>query len=287
MICSNRKKSGRGFVLLAPPHGDAGQFAQAQGDPSRHEHLLGDAQRLRGRIYVQDGAIGKEELTRDGRHIQPADALSWHLLTVDQHERVTACIRYLAHRPGVLFSELVISRSNLAQSPDLGPLVREAIQEEIDYARRRGFSYVELGGWAISEDLRCTTEAVRTLLSVFALSQVLGGARALSTATTRHHSSSILRRVGGEPLKARGSQVPTYYDPHYKCEMELLSFDSTSPSTRYAGWIRDCREALSEVPVISSQPVETAPLLLQLHTAISQYADPPTRVDRSLVAARA
>src|SRR6202451_4193484 len=147
--------------------------------------------------------------------------------------------------------------------------MREAVEAELDCARRRGVWYVELGGWAVCESLRCTTEAIRTLLTVYALSQVRGGAVGLSSATTRHHSSSILRRIGGRPLKAKGVEVSPYYDAQYACEMELLSFDSESPNQRYAGWIRDCREVLHQLPVVVGAPADAfASDLLRLHVAV-------------------
>src|SRR5688572_450677 len=195
-MVGGRPSTARGFVLLAPSQSES-LFPQTVGDPRRHRRLLEGAQRLRGRIYVQDGAIEPRHLTADQRHVQAADAHSWHLLGVDERERVTACIRYNAHRPGVSFSDLSVSRSALARSPECGPRVREAIEVEIERAATKGVDYVEIGGWAISEELRCTSEALQMLLSIFALAQLTGGALGLSTATTRHHSSSILRRVGG------------------------------------------------------------------------------------------
>jgi hypothetical protein len=254
LVCEGRKKSGRGFVVLAPPQGRPLPFEAIVNDASQHQRLLSQAQRLRGETYVRDGAIRPSELTADGRHIQPADALSWHLLTVDEGERVTACIRYYAHRPGVSWLDLAVSRSAIAQSARFGPNVREAVQDELVYARQRGFYYVELGGWAVSPERRCTSEALRMLLTVYALAQLMGGALGVSTATTRHHSSSILRRVGGRPLRARGTEIPAYLDSHYNCEMELLSFDSTSPDAHYAKWIAECRATLLELPVIAQTP---------------------------------
>jgi len=263
------RQSGRQYVLLAPSQGAALQFDQASVDPWRHRRLLAEAQRLRGRIYKQDGAIQPSELLADDRHIQAADDGAWHLLTVDENEAVVACIRYFAHEPSVKFSELSIARSGAVRSPELATRVREAIETELDCARGRGVWYVELGGWAVCESLRCTTEAIRTLLTVYALSQVRGGALGLSSATTRHHSSSILRRIGGKPLKASGAEVSSYYDAQYACQMELLSFDSESPNPRYASWIRDCREVLHQVPVVLGAPANTcASDLLHLHAAV-------------------
>jgi hypothetical protein len=257
LVCQGRRSAGRGFVLLAPEQSHTMPFHEIVEDPARRQRLLERAQRLRGEIYLRDGAIRSWELSADGRHIQPADDFSWHLLTVDEHERVMACIRYCAHRPGVSYSDLAISQSAVAQSTEFGRTVREAIQGELAYARRRGFYYVELGGWAISEEMRCSSEALRMLLTVFALAQSMGGALGVSNATTRHHSSSILRRVGGRPLMVRGAEVPAYLDSNYNCEMELLSFDSTSPDAHYGKWIGECRAALPELPVISNDVAAT------------------------------
>ena len=263
------RQSGRQSVLLAPSQSAASEFDQASVDPSRHHRLLAEAQRLRGRIYVQDGAIQRSELSADDRHIQAADDQAWHLLTVDENEAVVACIRYFAHDPCVKFSELSIAGSDITRSAELGTRVRAAVETELECARRRGVWYVELGGWAVCESLRCTTEAVRTLLTVYALSQVRGGAVGLSSATARHHSSSILKRIGGRPLKANGVEVSSYYDAQYACEMELLSFDSEFPNERYARWISECREVLHQVPVVLGAPENTcASDLLRLHAAV-------------------
>lgn len=277
-IYDSQCRPARRFVLLAPPHAQPVPFGRLENDAQRHHRLLSDAQRLRGSIYVRDGALQPWQLSADGRHIQQADDLSWHLLTVDKDENVTACIRYLAHAPGVSFRDLMASRSHLVQSAHLGPSVREAVEAELDCARERGFSYVELGGWAICDELRCTTEALRTLLTVYALAQLQGGALGLTTATTRHHSSSILRRVGGRPLLARGAELPSYYDSQYKCEMELLGFDSTSPNPRYVDWIFECRTALQTVPVISYKPADALTSdLLRLSAVVRSDFHPRVR----------
>ena len=210
----------------------------------------------------------------DGFEVQAADDQAWHLLTVDENEAVVACIRYFAHDPGVGFSDLAVAGSYIAQSVELGARVRDAVQTELDCARRRGVRFVELGGWAVCESLRCTTEAIRTLLTVYALSQVRGGAVGLSSATARHHSSSILKRIGGRPVRASGVEVSSYYDEQYGCEMELLSFDSESPNPRYASWIRDCAKALHRMPVVVGTPMTTcASDLLHLHAAIGSRSE--------------
>jgi len=79
---------------------------------------------------------------------------------------------------------------------------------------------------------------------------LLGGALAVTTATVRHRSSSILRKLGGHGLQSNGVELPTYYDPQYECEMEILGFDSDCPNPKYKHWIQECQHRLGKVPVV-------------------------------------
>jgi len=257
LIPDNASGLHRKLVLLAPGRLYSTIFDDVNVEPSVHRRLLLELQALRGRIYLQDGAIEPWQLSVDGRHVQAADYKSWHLLTLDDNGKVAACTRYLPHANNVTFSELTVAHSALGQSEAWGRTLRSAIEAELAWAKQRRCCYVEMGGWAISESLRCTTEAVRMVVSAYGLAQLLGGALGISTVTTRHSSSSILRRIGGGGLRARGTELPPYYDPQYKCEMEILRFDSASPNPRYRAHVEDCRRLLRTVSVVCPQPVDT------------------------------
>jgi hypothetical protein len=208
------------MLLLAPSTGGVpDSFSNASFDPGRHAQMLAQAQKLRGRIYVEDGAVGSSELTPDGRHYIARDEESWHILTLDTKGEVTGCTRYLAHRNTISFGQLGVRQSALAKCEQWGQKLRSAIEQELQLARRRDFSYVEMGGWALREDVRCSTEALRAALAAYALARNLGGAVSVTTATARHCSSSILRRIGGQPLSLGRTELPAYHDPRYKCEM--------------------------------------------------------------------
>lgn len=255
---SNERELGRGLILLAPAGRSRLPFKYVEDDSLRHQRLLADAQRLRGKTYVQDGALDPSNLTSDGRHIQQADHESWHLLTVGRDGRVQTCLRYRAHAPGVAYTDLGVIRSIRHQSATFAGRVKRAIQSELVKAHQLGFSCVELGAWVVSKELRCSTEAFRMLLMMYSFSQLLGGAIALTTATTRHHSSTILRRIGGSALMDGDTEVTAYFDAEYDCEMELLSFDSRFPNPRYLDSIREFRKILPRIPVITSSATETA-----------------------------
>jgi hypothetical protein len=124
------------------------------------------------------------------------------------------------------------------------------VESEIELAKRLGIDYVEVGGWALAPELRCTSEALRMALGAFSMARLLGGCVGLTTATRRHHSSSILRRIGGQALMSDGIEIPGYFDARYDCEMEILRFHSSQPNPRFERWIEELKGYLSAVPVI-------------------------------------
>jgi hypothetical protein len=264
-----RDRQTKGMVLLAPAGYKPGPF-RYRDILTCYNHFLAGAQRLRGEIYVRDGAVSPTDLTDDGRHPQLLDAKSWHLLIVDDKERVMGCIRICVHPRDVICTDLDALHCWTLRSEPLGPRIRRALQSHIARARLLDFSYVEVGGLAVSHEIRCTSEVIRMLLMIYAFGQLIGGAYGLSTVTTRHQSSSIVRRLGGESLVDRGEEIPPYNDPCYGCEMELLTFDSTKPNARYSGWIDDSNHVLANLVAIGPGSEETqVGSLLQLDRALS------------------
>ncbi len=249
-FCTNNRLC-RSFLLLAPKGVDASQFRSVERDSSRYRSLLERTQRLRGGVYAEMDALTPDQLTGDGRHCHASDEGAFHLITLDRNEDVAACARYMLYPEDVCFDDLNVSRTSMAANPETGPRLREAVESEMDLARRRGLRYVEVGGWAIAQDLRCTTEAVRMILSLYALSERFGGVLGITTAN-RTCSAPILRRTGGEPLSARGEKLPGYFDPHYHHDLEILRFDSTRPSSKFEQMLDRLRSRVIEIPVLAA-----------------------------------
>jgi hypothetical protein len=257
------------ITLLAPPayrHGT--KFKNVHANPSQYRRLLHEAQSLRGRVYLKDGAVRRDELSNDGRLIHFHDERSWHLLVKNGKGDVSGCARYTPHREHVPFTDLGVAGSALANSRTFQKHVRMAVESKRAKARSRGYGFVELGGWALDEPVRFSSEALRISLYVYGLMKLLGGALATTTATTRHQSSSILRKMGGYSISGDGVELPTYYDPKYQCEMEILGFDSDRPNPKYSHWIEVCQRRLEYVPLISSAPADESvnvDFTVQLH----------------------
>jgi len=243
---------GRRLVLLAPDDANLEEFSRPVIDRHLHAQALAALQRFRGAVYVGESNLAPADLEPDGRHVQPADARSWHLLTVGAAGDLEACARITLHGLPVRFSETMVAHSALAHSPVWGSLLHLAVEEEMRSARRAGMRFAELGGWAVARTSRCTTEAVRMVLAGYALAGLLGGVRGISTVNRCNHSSSILRRIGGRPLVVGGSELPCYFEPRYRAHLEILRFDSSLPNPHYQFHIAECRTALRDVTVFGA-----------------------------------
>jgi hypothetical protein len=242
----------RSLVLLAPPRARVpASFTSVLHDPRQHASLLRQAQMLRGSVYLEDGAIDRPHLV-NGRHIVNSDAKSWHLLVMDEAQQVCGCTRYHHHPASVEFSGLTAAESSLASCSEWGHRVRSAVEDELALSRSLDLPFVEIGGWALAHEIRGSVEALRMVLAAYAFFRTLGGAVGLATATVRHSSASILRRIGGRPLQHKGVTVPSYQDPQYSCSMEMLRFYSWAPNPRYDCWIREIGTEIRSIPVIAA-----------------------------------
>jgi hypothetical protein len=239
------------LVLLAPAGRTIpGSFTRRSVDRNRHAHWLNEAQKVRGSVYLADGALQASQLTADGRHAQRSDYDSWHLLAVNGNGEVQGCARYRHLTGNVGFEDLGVRESWLAKCEQWGLSLRSAVESEIARAKQRGMAFSEVGGWAIVPEKRSTSEALRIAMAAYSLARILGGCVGISTATERHRSSSILRRIGGRSLEHGGTELPSYYDPQYRCRMEVLRFDSSSPDASCSRWVEQLSKRLAEVSVV-------------------------------------
>jgi len=245
------------LVILPPSSVVAPRaFRNIRIDNGEYDFLLAGMQRLRGSVYLSDGAITADELTPRGSHEQPEDTRSWHVLAVDEQDQVRGCLRYMEERETSDFEDLWISNTALARCPAWGARFRRSVEAERVRARRLHLSFGVVGGWAVAEDRRCSVEALRIILATYALLELLGGCLGLATATVRHGSAGILRRIGLSSLMVDGQEVPPYYDPRYRCEMEALRFDSAFPNAKYHNAVQELCSLLATAPVICRKNAE-------------------------------
>jgi hypothetical protein len=270
----NRSHPSRFFVLLAPALASVPPvFTRPELNPEEYTTSLAKLQRLRGRIYLEDNAIESWQLTEDGRHWLAADESSWHLLTMEEGQ-VLGCARLQVYAPTIAFSQLGVAQSSQSQCAAWGSSLRGSVNAELHRAQTEQLRFIEAGGWALASELRCTTEALHIALGSYAIGDLLGGSLGLSTATVRHNSASILRRLGATALVWDGQELPRYYDPAYRCEMEVVRFDSRQPNPRYQILINQIKQELTAARVIcaTNEPEPTSQSLLSLANAVKARA---------------
>lgn len=240
------------YILLAPPSAasSATLFRDWINDSGAYEVRLREMQRLRGGIYLEDGAIISSALSNDGSHRLVGDELSWHILALDEGGAVQGCVRSLPHPPSVRYRDLAVRHAAQEMGLQWSWPLRRAIESQVELAQELSVDFFEVGGWAMAKKLRCTGSVLYSALGAYALAQLLGGGVGFATATVRHRSSEILKRIGGSPLKLGDRFVSPYYDPQYACKMEALSFDSRSPNVAFSRRISLLKELLRSVSVL-------------------------------------
>jgi len=231
-------------------------FSNVIVDEARHRQLVRDVQRFRGGIYLNDSAIKTDQLSPSGLHQTLEDEFGWHMVSFGRDGQVNACALYLEHDNTAMFDDLRVRHSALALNPEWRPRLAAAIASELTRARQDGLKYVELGGWAVAETCRGTSGPLALALAIYGFSRRgARGALGMTTATFRHCSATILKRLGGSRFEIDGAELPPYFDSSYNCMMELLRFDSRRPNPRYVGLIDALGERLADVPVIA-RPVK-------------------------------
>jgi hypothetical protein len=244
-------------IILLPPRDAAVPpvFQSVEPDIHLYSWLLAAIQRFRGSLYCQDGAVSKHELTADGRHVLPIDEKSWHVAALNAEGDVCGCLRFNDESSADDFNDLWLSKSSVARCPVLGKKLRPAVEREMERAKANGLRFGEVGGWAIAPERRRSTEALRIILATYALLELLGGCLGMATATLRHGSAGILRRIGLSSVIADGYPFPPYYDAQYDCEMELLQFDSRRANSKFTEWIVELSSFLRTALVVAASPV--------------------------------
>ena len=260
------------FVLLAPPAAEIPDtFKRVEGNPRKYRRYLHKVQELRGKVYLADGAIQEWQLKPDGRHEQALDYEGWHILALDGQGNVCGSVRYRQHPNTVAYHQLGVYESTFASHRDWSRMLQLGVERELIAARRQGVAYAEVGGWVIAPERRRSPEALRVALANYAFAEAMGGARGITTATVRHRSSSILRRLGGRSLHAGAIELPPYYDSRYRCEMEVLQFDSGSLNPAYRSLVDDLRAYMSGVAVICGERLPQSVRWISDRAAVAAY----------------
>jgi hypothetical protein len=231
------------FLGVIAPQGAAvpAVFRNVSSEPDLYRSMIELIQEFRGDVYLQDGAIPASDLDTEGRHRSAYDERSWHFFTFDPEMHVTSCLRLIPYTARVHATDLRLNEVIERMPPALQDKYRSAVDQFIERAQ---LGLAESGGWAIRKDLRTSSKAMVLAASGWSLGQLLGDYLCLSSSTTRHHTVDLLLRLGAFALEDQGCPLPTFFDSHYQCELQILGFDSRHPAEEFARTVEDIKEFL-------------------------------------------
>ncbi len=211
-----------------------------------------EMQRLRGSIYLDEGNVKRHELTTDGRHQTAEDDKSWHLLMTDERGP-RPFVRALSPDMRIASSvqDLRLRNCPLVKRAESRYKVKVAVESEMARARRAGLRFAELGGWAISKERRGSPEGPHDGAGHL---RPVADARRRASASRPPTSRTPAPRSFGDlaaPIwSSRAQPIPSYFDPKYNTEIDLLRFDSRYPSPKYAELIEIVMGKLANVSVV-------------------------------------
>jgi hypothetical protein len=229
---------------------------------AEHCDAISEVQRFRGRVYVADRAIPASALDEKGRHSQDYDFENYHLCLRSLEGQIRGCFRLRLHELAAEVRDLKLYEVIERMPCDLAERCLSALISLFESSSREGLRIGEVGGWAIDEQLRHHCAATLLPFAAWSLYQIVGNALVVASATTRHHSSAILKRIGGFALMNGSKELPRFMDDFHGCEMELLGFDSRRPHPKYEKVVADLKSFLL-TKVQKAQAQEFAPQVLQ------------------------
>jgi hypothetical protein len=228
-------------LRVIPPRIGYGRFPI----PANYDEALSGIQRLRGRRYFADGAIPPAALDAQGRHVTAEDEQSYHLAL--WNGEVQGCLRVrLYPRPSRPLTEFRVYDLIRRMPDELAKHYNAGMDEFINAYRARGFEPGESGGWAINPKYQNDPAMLALPLAGWSFSRIHSRLIWVAAAAERNGSTKILKRLCGWRLKLAGQELPPFYDAAYKCQMELLCFDSDIINPRFEPAVREFQMLLEE-----------------------------------------
>lgn len=235
-------------LRVIPPRAGCDYFSA----PSNYDAVLSEIQRLRGGRYFADGAIPAAALDAQGRHVTEEDEESYHLAL--WNGGVQGCLRLRPHSNfGGQTTKYAVYDLIRRMPSELAKKYHAALEELIHTYRKAGIVVGESGGWAISQEFQGHVAMLALPLACWSFSRILSREVRIAAATERNGSAKMLKRIGGWRLKLKGEELPSFYDPGYKCQMELLCFDSDILNPKFEPAVRDLQSLLDEQRAAKSE----------------------------------
>ena len=195
------------LCLLAPVGAPLAGFQNVIHDTDQYQNLLSETQRLRGQVYLDDGAISNDDLDSQQRYVVKDDSLSWHILLRNADCQVVGVsrMRLFPHKDGPAPFDQLHAVSIIERAPEsVRDSYRNILHQYVMDAYEKVPYFIECGGLALLPEARLSRGVVLLISSICAMSRFQGGGLGVAAATERNGFSSILRRSFGFVIDYHG-----------------------------------------------------------------------------------
>jgi predicted GNAT family N-acyltransferase len=223
-----------------------------QNEPDLQRATLEEMQRFRGKVYLDNQVIPAQALDERGRHFSAFDFVCWHFLMRKGDGRLCGCIRARLHTVGNDCDDFALHEMINRLEANQKRRYANAVQSFLENAYRQERPLLEVGGWAVDRGFRNSMAAPLLTLACYALAQLLGNCLVLASAGNVNGSANILRRFGGLPLQEGESNLPSFFDAHHNCDIDILAFDCFLIPPKYQATVDEVRRFLRQSRVLIS-----------------------------------
>ncbi len=127
----------------------------------------------------------------------------------------------------------------------------------------------EVGGWAVSPDVRNGAATVTTVLGAWALMQFVGEWIGVATVGKGRRADRVLSKLGGFRLPDGEGYLPHFFDSDYNSDIEILAFDSRQPCPEAIEAIHCLRRRLMDARIYAATPAIPDTLIRNRAVAVS------------------
>jgi hypothetical protein len=227
-------------LRVIPPRAGSALFPT----PPDYNAVLGSIQRLRGSVYLEDGALPISAVEPDGRHLSELDEMSYHLTL--WNGKVEGCLR-LTPYPHSYPAENYKVFELIRRMPGVqAKIYAAAFKNCLAEWQAKGFQLGETGGLAIAGMYRMNAVSMIIPLAGWSLSRIKKRLVCIASATERNGSAEILRRLGGWRIKHEGVELPPFFDSAYGCDMEFIAFNSETLNPKFEASVTGIQELMAE-----------------------------------------
>jgi len=218
-------------VIAPEEHSRIPALLNVVDDHHLHRQRLSELQQFRGSVYVNEGYFPRQALDEQGRHLSQADLRRWHLLITDRDHAIKACVSMCVYDAMPTIDRLALHEVLVRSTGSQLPVYETAVRGLMDQSVRAGLRFGEVGGWAVSPDVRNGAVTVATILAAWSLPRLFGAGDSMWVATVGKgkRAEKILSRMGGFQLADAKRQLPSFFDAGYNSGIDILGFDSRHP----------------------------------------------------------